>query len=101
MNFLDSIGYLYHNRISDTEFTDPFLLYCRLSDLCKSSYEDKRKVSLFYQIDKKINLARAIIDKDNSIDSKYMEVADLLSEASFNRLVESIKCVIFPEYKRQ
>ena len=101
MNFLDSIGYLYHNRISDDEFTDPFLLYCRLSDLCKSSYEDKRKVLLFYQVDKKINLAKGVIDKDNSIDSKYTEVADLLSETSFQRLVESIKSVIFPEYKRQ
>ena len=67
MNFLDSIGYLYQNRISDEEFVDPFFLYCRMSDLCKSSYEDKRKVLLFYQIDKKINLAKAILDKDNSI----------------------------------
>ncbi len=101
MNFIDALGYLYHNRISDEEFTDPFLLYCRLSDLCKSSYEDKRKVLLFYQVDKKINLAKAVFDKNDSIDSKYTEVADLLSEASFFRLVESIKCVIFPEYKKQ
>ena len=101
MNFIDALGYLYHNRTSDEEFTDPFLLYCRLSDLCKSSYEGKRKVLLFYQVDKKINLIKAILNKDNSIQSRYSEVEDLLSEASFQRLVESIKCVIFPEYKRQ
>ena len=101
MNFLDSLRYLYHNRKSDEEFVDPFLLYSRLSDLCGASYEDKRKVLLFYQVDKKINLTKAILDKDNSIDSKYTQVADLLSETSFQRLVESIKCVVFPEYKRQ
>ena len=101
MNFIDALGYLYHNRTSDEEFTDPFFLYCRMSDLCKSSYEDKRKVSLFYQIDKKINLIKAILNKDNSIQSRYSEVEDLLSEASFQRLIESIKVVIFPEYKRQ
>ena len=78
MNFLDSLGYLYHNRISDAEFIDPFLLYCRLSDLCKSSYEDKRKVLLFYQVDKKINLAKAILNKDCSIESRYSEVQELL-----------------------
>ena len=101
MNFLDSLGYLYHNRISDEEFTDPFLLYCRLSDLCKSSYEDKRKVLLFYQVNKKLDMVRSILNKDETVCSRHKEIADLLSEASFQRLVESIKCVIFPEYKRQ
>ena len=50
MNFIDALGYLYHNRTSDEEFTDPFFLYCRMSDLCSSSYEDKRKVLLFYKV---------------------------------------------------
>ena len=60
MKFLDSLGYLYQNRVSDEEFSNPFLLYCRMSDLCSSSYEDKRKVLLFYQIDKKVNVMKAI-----------------------------------------
>ena len=54
MNFREGLNYVYKNRSSDLELTDPFLLYCRLSDLCGSSFEDKHKVLLFYQIDKKI-----------------------------------------------
>lgn len=101
MNFIDALGYLYHNRTSDEEFTDPFFLYCRMSDLCSSSYEDKRKVLLFYQVNKKLDMVRSILNKDETVGSRYSEVADLLSDNSFNKLLESVKCVIFPEYKRQ
>lgn len=101
MNFIDALGYLYHNRTSDEEFTDPFFLYCRMSDLCSSSYEDKRKVLLFYQVNKKLDMVRSILNKDETVASRYDKVADLLSENSFQKLVESIKCVVFPDYKRE
>ena len=86
MNFIDALGYLYHNRTSDEEFTDPFFLYCRMSDLCSSSYEDKRKVLLFYQVNKKLDMVRSILSKDETVCSRHKEVADLLSDNSFNKL---------------
>lgn len=101
MNFIDALGYLYHNRTSDEEFTDPFFLYCRMSDLCSSSYEEKRKVLLFYQVNKKLDLVRSILNKDETVASRHKEVADLLSDNSFNKLLESVKCVVFPDYKRE
>ena len=101
MNFLDSLGYLYHNRISDEEFTDPFFLYCRMSDLCSSNYEDKRKVLLFYQVNKKLDMVRSVLNKDETVGSRHKEVADLLSDNSFSKLLESVKCVVFPDYKRE
>lgn len=101
MNFIDALGYLYHNRTCDEEFTDPFFLYCRMSDLCSSSYEDKRKVLLFYQVNKKIDMVRSILNKDETVASRHKEVADLLSDNSFNKLLESVKCVVFPDYKRE
>ena len=101
MNFIDALGYLYHNRTSDEEFTDPFFLYCRMSDLCSSSYEDKRKVLLFYQVNKKLDMVRSILNKDETVGSRHKEVADLLSENSFNKLLESVKCVVLPDYKRE
>lgn len=101
MNFIDALGYLYHNRTSDEEFTDPFFLYCRMSDLCSSSYEDKRKVLLFYQVNKKLDMVRSILNKDETVSSRHKEVADLLSDNSFHKLLESVKCVIFPDYKRE
>ena len=101
MNFIDALGYLYHNRTSDEEFTDPFFLYCRMSDLCSSSYEDKRKVLLFYQVNKKLDMVRSILNKDETVGSRHKEVADLLSDNSFYKLLESVKCVVFPDYKRE
>ena len=101
MNFIDALGYLYRNRTSDEEFSDPFFLYCRLSDLCSSSYEDKRKVLLFYQVNKKLDMVRSILNKDETVSSRHKEVADLLSDNSFYKLLESVKCVIFPDYKRE
>lgn len=101
MNFTDAFAYLYRNRISDEEFSDPFLLYCRLSDLCSSSYEDKRKVLLFYQVNKQLDLVRSILDKDESVAAKHEEVADLLSENSFQKMLESVKSVVYSEYRRK
>ena len=101
MNFIDALEYLYHNRTSDEEFSDPFFLYCRLSDLCSSSYEDKRKVLLFYQVNKKLDMVRSILNKDEIVYTRHNEVADLLSDNSFNKLLESVKCVVFPDYKRE
>ena len=101
MNFIDALGYLYHNRTSDEEFTDPFFLYCRMSDLCSSSYEDKRKVLLFYQVNKKLDMVRSILNKDETVASRHKEVADLLSDNGFYKLLESVKCVVFPDYKRE
>ena len=101
MNFIDALGYLYHNRTSDEEFSDPFFLYCRLSDLCSSNYEDKRKVLLFYQVNKKLDMVRSILNKDETVCTRHNEVADLLSDNSFYKLLESVKCVVFPDYKRE
>ena len=101
MEFIDALDCLYYNRASDEEFADPFLLYCRLSDLCGASFEDKRKVLLFYQVNKKLNMVGSILSKDETILTKHEEVAGLLSKKSFNNLVKSVKEVIFPEQKQE
>ena len=46
MTFREGLLCIYKNRQTDGEITDPFYLYCRLSDLASSSYEDKKKVKL-------------------------------------------------------
>lgn len=98
MNFREGLNYIYKNHSSDLELTDPFVLYCRLSDLCSSSYEDKHKVVLFYQIDKKIKVVQSIINNDFDVANKYLEVADLLSEESFNGLINTVKKVLDSNY---
>ena len=46
-------------------------------------------------------MVSSILNKDETVNSRYNEVADLLSNNSFHKLLESVKCVVFPEYKRE
>ena len=94
MNFKQALNYIYNNRRSDTELLDPFALYCKLSDLCASSYQDKDKVALFYQINRKINIIQLIMDDNFDVQSSYLAVEDLVSFESFKGLVKTVKTVL-------
>ena len=101
MNFKDALNYIYVNRLNDTELTNPFMLYCKLCDLCGASFEDKHKVTLFYQVDKRLNLTRAVLSKDTSVIKRYNEVADLLGQMPFQKLVDTVRIALSYNYKRQ
>lgn len=101
MNFLEALKYSYENRANTEEFTNPFFLYCRLSDLCGSVYEDKRKVAMFYQVNKKLNIVQALLQRDESVENKYQEVADIIAESNFQKLIEMVKSVIYCECKEE
>lgn len=92
MTFREGLLHIYKNRQTDGEITDPFYLYCRLSDLCSSSYEDKRKTELFYAIDKRLCIFETLIKQGKKGEEKlfnsYLVVADLLSKDSFKKLIE-------------
>ncbi len=92
MIFREGLFYAYKNRRTDGEVTDPFYLYCRLSDLCTSSYADKRKVELFYAIDKRLCIFETLIKQgengQNELLNSYLVVSELLSEDSFKKLIE-------------
>lgn len=99
MDFVSALRYSYQNRRSDEEFANPFFLYCKLSDLCSSTFEVKHKVVVFYQIDKKINVVKSILSRDFDVRKKYAEVAELLTERSFLELVDIVKEIIGQERK--
>lgn len=91
MNFKEGLNYIYKNHKEEFELTNPFVLYSRLSDLCSSSYEAKQKVQMFHQINQKINVIDLVLHDGENIQSRYLEVSDLLSQESFNRLIITIK----------
>ena len=92
MKFREGLLHIYKNRQTDGEITDPFYLYCRLSDLCSSSYEDKKKVELFYAIDKRLCVFETLIKQgkngEKELLNSYIIVSELLSEESFKKLIE-------------
>ena len=100
MKFRDGLLHIYKNRLTDGEVTDPFYLYCRLSDLCSSTYEDKKKVELFYAIDKRLCVFETLIkqgeDGAKMLLNSYIIVSELLSEESFKKLIECAVWVMSP-----
>lgn len=100
MTFREGLLCIYKNRQTDGEITDPFYLYCRLSDLASSSYEDKKKVELFYAIDKRLCIFETLIKHgkkgEEELLNSYMVVSELLSEDSFKKLIECVVWVMNP-----
>lgn len=94
MEFLAALKTVYETRNSDDELNEPFLIYSRAADLIGNSYEDKKKLSLFFAVSKRLNVLMLLSsfqsDGVNAIREQYSAVADLLSESAFNRLIDAL-----------
>lgn len=94
MDFLAALKTVYETRNSDNELNEPFLIYSRTADLIGNSYEDKKKLSLFFAASKRLNVLMLLSsfqsDGVNAIREQYSAVADLLSESAFNRLIDAL-----------
>lgn len=94
MGFLAALKIVYETRNSDNELDEPFLIYSRTADLIGNAYEDKKKLSLFFAVSKRLNLLMLLSslqsDGVNAIREQYSAVADLLSESAFNRLIDAL-----------
>ena len=94
MDFLAALEIVYETRNSDNELDEPFLIYSRTADLIGNSYEDKKKLSLFFAVSKRLNVLMLLsslqLDGVNAIREQYSAVADLLSESVFNRLIDAL-----------
>ncbi len=94
MGFLTALKIVYETRNSDDELNEPFLIYSRTTDLIGNSYEDKKKLSLFFAVSKRLNVLMLLSslqsDGVNAIREQYSAVADLLSESAFNRLIDAL-----------
>ena len=100
MEFREGLLTVYRNRQMDAEITDPFYLYCRLSDLCSSSYESKKKLGLFYAVDRRLCIFETLIrDRkkgEKELKDSYCIVSDLLSEQMYYKLIECALWVMSP-----
>ena len=92
MNFKEGLQHACKARRSDGEITDPFYLYCRLSDLCSSTFEDKKKVSLLYAVDKRLCIFETLLFKgeegQKELQEMYAVASDLLSENQYQKLID-------------
>lgn len=92
MNFKEGLLRACKTRRTDGEITDPFYLYCRLSDLCTSTLADQKKVSLLYSVDKRLCIFETLLSKreDGARELKemYAVASDLLSKEKFEQLID-------------
>lgn len=94
MDFKTALKTVYETRNSDDELRNPFFIYSRMADLIGNSYDDKKKLSLFYAVEKRLNMlanpCELPFDDAGEMKRLYSDVRSLLPEKSFGGLVEAV-----------
>jgi hypothetical protein len=94
MDFKNALKEIISTRKSNKEIENSFFLYSRLSDLCASSYEETKKVSLFYEVDKQVGIVSALLENNMTIYSEHHKVANIISEKNYNSLLDTVKAIL-------
>lgn len=99
MNFKDALKKVYKSSRNKEQLNNPFIVYSRVSDLIGNSYNDKKKVELFFKITKEVNLFSLAAEYGengrNKIICMYNDVKDLVSKESFAELVDLVYGIVF------
>lgn len=104
MDFKNALRNVYKSSRNKEQLNNPFIVYSRVSDLIGNSYNDKKKVELFFKITKEVNLFRLATEYGengkNKIICMYNEVKELVSKESFAELVDLVYGIVFGGIKQ-
>lgn len=103
MKFIEALAQILRTENGDCT-RNAFYLYSRLSDLC-TSYEDRRKVRLFFELDKRLHIIETM-QEDGKISvpvlkAAYPAVKEMLPAESYKRLIDGIASEIFPPLAKE
>ena len=103
MRFKEALAHIVQTeRAEHTE--NAFYLYSRLSDLC-TSFEDREKVRLFYEVDRRLHLIYSVQQEGQTavpvLKTAYPAVKSVLSAARYSGLVDCVADVVFPSPAQQ
>ena len=101
MKFREALNYVCRTRAFDEQITNPFMLYCAMSDLCSSSFEDKQKLNTFYGLDKKLHIVSNVVNDKNYSCSTASSVSNLVSIKSLTALIKAVKYAVYPELEEE
>ena len=101
MKFREALNYVCRTRAFDEQITNPFMLYCAMSDLCSSSFEDKQKLNTFYGLDKKLHIVSNVVNDKNYSCSTASSVSNLVSIKSLTALIKAVKHAVYPEFEEE
>lgn len=100
MNFREALAYVVGND-NPQHYCNAFYLYSRLSDICRSSYTDKQKILLFFDIDKRLGIIKNIHDQGRLavvvLKAAYPAVKDELSLNSYKALIDLVADIMLPQ----
>lgn len=103
MDFRAALKIVYEEqKIADTP-ASPFLIYSKMADLVGDSYSDKKKLTTFFAVEKRVDIFGLCFEpeNENEVRESYFKVSDLLSESAFNRLIDLLIDISMPEIEEQ
>ena len=103
MNLQEGLIYAYSTKNNDKEIINPFLLYCRLSDVCSDSFLNKQDLEVYRNIINKINIFDILIsygidDGLIKLRYKYQEHKNNIELDDYKRCVRYTVNCINPSY---
>lgn len=103
MNFREALAQILQS--DNAEFAgNPFWLYSRLSDLCKS-YIDRQKISLLFEVDKRLYIVRSIMaDRriaEATLKVAYPAVKNIITAESYKKLIVCVAEAAFLAVEEQ
>lgn len=100
MNFKEALAHIVGND-NPQHYCNAFYLYSRLSDICRSSYTDKQKILLFFDIDKRFGIVKNIHDQGRLavavLKAAYPAVKDELSLNSYKAIIDLVADIMLPQ----
>lgn len=103
MDFRAALKIVYEEqKIADTP-ASPFLIYSKMADLIGDSYTDKKKLTTFFAVEKRVDIFGLCFEpeNENEVRESYFKVRDILSESAFNRLIDLLIDISMPEAEEQ
>lgn len=98
MNFKDALNVVYRTRTTDDELKNAFFTFSRMADLIENSYEEKRKLDLFFSVEKRLslfyNLQNATNVEVGVVRRRYPQVKEFLSKNAFNSLIDTVVATV-------
>ncbi|MBO4694589.1 MAG: hypothetical protein J5656_01510 [Clostridia bacterium] len=97
MEFKEALAKVYRSKRTMNKLYDPLVLFGCVSDLIGNSFVEKKKASLFFNMDKEVSFFKTIIENDNDtsiIVSQYEKVSDKVDYKKYMSLVNIVLEII-------
>ena len=97
MEFKEALAKVYRSKRTMNKLYDPLVLFGCISDLIGNSFVEKKKASLFFDMDKEVSFFKTIIESDNDtsiIVNQYEKVSSIVDYNKYIAIVNIVSEII-------